>query len=80
MKIKKIKPEEFQAGLAWPKYKKFYLSWGEELAVEHNSPETATGYFLKVDYKYSDIPKETPILVVGFLAPAWKKIAEEELK
>lgn len=80
MKIKKIKPEEFKAGLAWPKYKKFYLSWGEELAVDHNSPETATGYFLKVDYKYSDNPKATPILVVGFLAPAWKKIAKEELK
>lgn len=80
MKIKKIKPEDFIAGLAFPLYKKFYLSWESDLAEEHVSPETATDYFLKVDYQYLDQPKAVPILVVGFMAPSWKKIAKDELK
>lgn len=82
MKIKKLLPNEVQEkSLGYKDYKKVLKPSLKKMENECNSPETATDFFLKTDYEFSDMPgKKMGIIIPGKQAGAWLKMAKEEVK
>ncbi len=82
MKIKKLLPNEVQEKtLGYKDYRKVLKPTLKAMATQCNSPETATDFFIKTDYEFSDMPgKKMGLIIPGKQTGAWLKMAKEEVK